>query len=111
MSCPISNRSPATLRITLGAIFAAMILARIGCASDWPMSRFDASRNANSPEELPAKLQLAWELNLPRLTPAWSDQPRMQFDAAYQPIVLNGRMIVGSAHDDSVAAYDLATGK
>jgi outer membrane protein assembly factor BamB len=75
------------------------------------MSRCDAARSGNTPEELPRALQLAWGLDLPRLRPAWPDQPRMQFDAIYQPIVLDGRVIIASPQNDAVTAYDLASGK
>ena len=51
-----------------------------------------------------------WVLELPKLTPCWPDQPKMQFDAAYEPIVVGQRLIVGSPHDGSVTAYDTQTG-
>jgi outer membrane protein assembly factor BamB len=96
-------------RAAAGLFLVCMALA--ARAEDWPLSRYSASRNANSPEELPQKIKLAWALDLPRLTPGWIDQPRMQFDAVYQPIVVDGRMIVASPNDDSVTAYDLKSGK
>jgi len=74
------------------------------------MSRFDAQRSASSPEELPPVLRACWTIDLPRLKPAWSDQPRMTFDRLYNPIVLGTRVIVTSANDDSVFALDLKTG-
>ena len=56
-------------------------------AADWPMGRYDAGRSAASPQELPAELHLQWVRAYPPLKPAWPDHPRMQFDAAYDPIV------------------------
>jgi outer membrane protein assembly factor BamB len=90
---------------------AAFLVSMVAQAADWPMSRLNAARNANTSEQLAAKLQLSWTLELPKPITAWPDQPRMQFDAVYQPIVVDGRMIVSSPNDDSITAYDLATGK
>jgi outer membrane protein assembly factor BamB len=88
-------------------VVIAPLAARGG---DWPQWRYDAQRSAASPDELPAKLSLHWVRELPPLKPAWPDQPKMQFDAAYEPIVVGQRLIIGSSHDDSVTAYDTRTG-
>jgi outer membrane protein assembly factor BamB len=79
-------------------------------AADWPMWRYDARRSAASPQELPAKLQLAWTRTLPKLSPAWPDQPKLQFDQAYEPVVAGERLFVGSSYDDSVTAYSTQDG-
>ncbi|WP_202921855.1 outer membrane protein assembly factor BamB family protein [Anatilimnocola aggregata] len=79
-------------------------------AEDWPQWRYDAQRSAATPHELPAKLTLAWSRDLPVLRPAWPDQVKMQLDAAYEPIVVGQRFIVGSSFDDSLTAYDTRTG-
>ena len=63
-----------------------------------------------TPDELPARPSLQWTRQLPQLKPAWPDQPKMQFDAAYEPIVLGQRLIVGSPRDGSVTAYDTRSG-
>lgn len=77
---------------------------------DWPQYGFDAAHRGASPEALPAKLAVRWVLDLPALEPAWPDQPRLDFDAAYQPLVVGSRVILASPAEDWVAAYDLATG-
>src|SRR5262245_65920819 len=74
------------------------------------MWRHDAQRSASTPSDLPENLRLEWMRRLPRLTPAWPDQPKMQFDAAYEPVVAGQRLFVGSSRDDSVTAYDTRTG-
>lgn len=74
------------------------------------MWRYDAQRSAASRDELPASMRLLWSRQLPRLKPAWPDQPKMQFDAGYEPIVTGQRLFVGSSQDGSVAAYDTQTG-
>jgi len=83
---------------------------RLSAGEDWPQYKFDAGHSAASPEVLPNQLFVRWVLDLPRPTPAWPDQSRMDFDASYHPLVVGNRVIVASPVDDSVAAYDLANG-
>jgi outer membrane protein assembly factor BamB len=80
-------------------------------AADWPHWRYDAQRSNASPQELPARLSLAWSRELRPLKAAWPDQPKMQFDAAYEPVVMGQRMFVGSSHCDTVTAYDTRSGE
>jgi outer membrane protein assembly factor BamB len=103
MSYFVGRRSLVTLAGTLLVLLA-------GSGADWPQWRYDAQRSAASPDELPAKLSLHWVRELPRLVPAWPDQPKMQFDTAHEPIVVGQRLVVGSSHDGSVTAYDTRTG-
>jgi outer membrane protein assembly factor BamB len=100
----------ANLRCFLTLILALLGSAAAAVAGDWPQWRYDAARSAASPEELPAALKLHWTRQLPPLVPAWPDQPKMQFDATYEPIVAGQRLFVGSSHDHSVRAYDMRTG-
>ncbi len=90
-----------------------LVLAPAGprAPGDWPTWRHDAARTAASPHELPAALHLQWVREYPRLAPAWPDQPRMQFDAAYEPVVLGATMFVCSSRTDSVTALDTRTGE
>lgn len=97
-------------RVFSAALIAMWALAQVGQADDWPQWRYDAQRSAASPEPLPAQLRLHWVRELPRLTPCWPDQPKMHFDAAYEPIVAGQRMFIGSSHDNCVTAYDTRTG-
>lgn len=91
---------------------AALLIAPAHAQSaDWPHWRYDAKRSNASPQELPAKLQLAWTRELPPLKAAWPDQAKMQFDAAYEPVVLGQRMFVGSSLFDTVTAYDTRSGE
>lgn len=61
-------------------------------------------------EQLPEELHLQWTRNLPQLKPAF-ENPRMQFDAGYEPIVVGSRLFLASSLDDSLTAYDTATGQ
>ncbi|MGA2068019.1 MAG: PQQ-binding-like beta-propeller repeat protein [Thermoguttaceae bacterium] len=95
-----------------------MLLAACGCvsgglatAADWPQYAYNAAHSAASPEPLPANLHVQWQLDLPRLKPAWPDQSRLNYDATYRPLIVAGRVIVASPGDDSLAAYELGTGK
>ncbi len=103
--------SPKPLRRFVASIFLTVIVApAMAYGGDWPLWRYDAQRSAASRDELPASMRLLWSRQLPRLKPAWPDQPKMQFDAGYEPIVAGQRLFVGSCQDGSVTAYDTQTG-
>jgi len=87
-----------------------VLLAASAFAADWPMWRYDANRSAVSPQELPAKLHLQWVREYPPLKPAWPDEPRMEFDVAYEPVVAGNTMYFGSPRSDSLTAIDTDTG-
>jgi outer membrane protein assembly factor BamB len=74
------------------------------------MWRADAGRTAFTPAALPDRLRLAWVRDLPPQDPAWDDEGGMRFDRGYEPVILGGRLFVGSTVNDTVTAYDLATG-
>ena len=80
-------------------------------ADDWPTWRYDAARGAASPGQLAPQLHVQWRRDNPPLVPAWSEDPRLHFDAAYQPVVMNGTMFVSSSHNDSVTAYNTQSGQ
>jgi len=76
------------------------------------MWRHDASRGAATSEALPPSLSLQWfrELHPPR--PAWpKSQYKLQFDASYEPIIMEHTLYVGSMVSDCVTAYDTASGR
>ncbi len=102
--------SQASCRLFVMAMLAVFITPLDSRGGDWPLWRYDAQRSAASRDELPAQLRLLWTRQLPRLKPAWPDQPKLQFDAAYEPIVAGQRLFVGSSQDGSVTAYDTKTG-
>ena len=102
--------SQVPLRRWMATMFVALVTPLVADGGDWPQWRYDAQRSAASREELPAQLSSQWVRQLPRLKPAWPDQPKMQFDAAYEPIVSGQRLFVGSSLDASVTAYDTQTG-
>src|SRR5438067_13667498 len=99
--------------LTLSSLLAVLLLlsARVALAADWPMEGANPQHTSSSDAALPAELRLHWSMDLPPLQPAWPDQNRLKDDAVYHPIVAGGRMIVASPLDDSVAAYDVGTGR
>src|SRR5262245_10959969 len=98
-------------RFVAAALVAALVLSGSRArAADWPMWRYDAARAAASPQQLAAELHLQWVRELPPLKPAWPDQPKMQFDAAYEPVVAGKLLYLGSPRDDTITAYDTTTG-
>ena len=81
--------------------------------ADWPTWRYDASRRAASPLELPERLHLQWVRQYPPLKPAWKDpinQDRMGYDRFYEPVVAGQTMFVGFNASDKVVALDTRTG-
>ena len=55
-------------------------------AGDWPTWRYDPRRSAASADDLPAELHLQWLRQLPAPMLAWPDEPRLGFDACYEPV-------------------------
>lgn len=93
------------------ALLTTLFLPAILPAADWPTYRYDPQRRASSPEVLADQLHLQWTRELPPLTPAWPDQPKMQFDVAYNPVVAGQRLFLASSKHDWVAAFDTRSGK
>jgi outer membrane protein assembly factor BamB len=80
-------------------------------AADWPQWRYDAARGAITPDRLPERLSLVWQHRLPTPRPAWpASQPWLRFDVSYTPVAAGGLLFVPSMANDSLTAYDLASG-
>ena len=92
------------------SLLALFVMSTICSAGDWPMWRHDAGRTGVTEEQLPAKFQLRWSRELPKTTAAFHSK-RLQFDAGYEPVVAQGRLLIASSATDSVTAYESATGK
>jgi len=92
-------------------LIQAIFFPAVSHGYDWPMWRMHPQRDAASPEQLPAELNLQWVRELVPPKPAWpASQNRLQFDASYEPIVTGKTIFVGSMASDSVTAYDTETG-
>ena len=97
--------------ILLGAAVSTLAAARSASPGDWPMWRYDASRSAASPVDLPDRLGPRWVRELARPQPAWPNERRLEFDASYEPIIMGKTLFVGSPNDGSVTAFDTETGR
>jgi outer membrane protein assembly factor BamB len=94
-------------------------------ADEWPTYRHDQHRSGVSTEELPAEhLTQVWQWQSP-LPPvsAWPDAARWDayaqvegmrsmrdYDSAFQPVVSQGKLLLGSNTDDSLRCFDLESG-
>jgi outer membrane protein assembly factor BamB len=95
-------------------VFLLAVLGMPAAAEDWPQYRHDAGRTAATAEQLPATLHLQWVRHLGAPRPAWVGAMRrydIAFDDVYEPVVADGRMFIGSNRNDSIMAFDAATGK
>jgi outer membrane protein assembly factor BamB len=79
-------------------------------AADWPMWRYDSARTAVTPERLSPDLKLSWQAEFGRNHAAWMEDPRLQFDATYHPVVSGKTLLFGSATHDCVTALDTDSG-
>ncbi|MBI5822118.1 MAG: PQQ-binding-like beta-propeller repeat protein [Verrucomicrobia bacterium] len=99
------------LHATAVALFASTLCAE---AADWPMWRCNASRTADTPEKLPAQMNLRWVREYPARVPVWEDplnQDLMSFDTVFEPVVSGNRMFIGFNDADKLAALDIQTGR
>ncbi len=80
-------------------------------AADWPTYRGDAARSGYTAETIPNQLRLRWQHRASRPPqPAWPTSERMDFDLAFQPIIVGDIVVYGSSADDQVHALDARTG-
>lgn len=98
------------MKTIITVTFLALVVVTNLSGADWPMWRYDVERSAETPQRLPKELSLLWQRQLPTPSPAFHDV-RLQFDRSYEPIVTDRRLFIASSREDSVTAYDTATGK
>ena len=80
-------------------------------AADWPMWRHDPARSGAAVDALPSTLSVAWWRDLPANHIAWGEDPRIQFDATHEPIVVGQTLLVASSRTDSITALDTRSGQ
>lgn len=81
-------------------------------AADWPTYRADASRSGYTSETIPNQLRQRWAFRLPsgpRI--AWPNSERMEYDRAFQPIIVGDLVLFGSSADDQVYAIEAQSGR
>jgi outer membrane protein assembly factor BamB len=81
-------------------------------AGDWPTWRYDPARSAASPHEIAPHPVLLWSRKLPPVRQAWPREfeQRLNFDASYEPVVMDHLLFLGSPNDGSITAYHTETG-
>ena len=80
-------------------------------AADWPMWRYDAQRSAASSERPPAELGLLWMREFEPQRQAWDDTLNldlMTYDRVFEPIVMDGKLLVGFNDRDKLVAFEAA---
>ena len=93
-------------------VVALCCLVNVGrtSAADWSMWRHGLERNGVSADPLPSNLHLHWTRELSPPKPAWPNEPRLHFDASYEPVAVGKQLFVGSMVDGSLSAFDVETG-
>jgi hypothetical protein len=79
-----------------------LVLVLVG----WPL----LARRPEPPPSADRTLYLQWVRDYPPPRPAWPDQPRMQFDRAYRPVLHRGTVLLGSSTADCLMALDAGSG-
>ena len=97
--------------LTLVLLFGSFVGSHRAFAADWPTWRHDSQRSASSEQNLAEQLHLQWSREYPSLKPAWPEDPRLYFDAHYEPVVMGQTMFLSSSRNNSVTALDTTTGK
>ncbi|MEQ1860088.1 MAG: PQQ-binding-like beta-propeller repeat protein [Chthoniobacteraceae bacterium] len=100
--------------LTVSLVRSAALLTLLSTnalAADWPTYRADAARSGYTAETIPNQLRLRWEFRAAQTPrPAWPTSERIDFDLAFQPIIVGELVLFGSSADDQVYALDAATG-
>jgi len=92
-------------------VFVLLTAAAYCAGGSWPTWRHDAARSGVTTEKLADKLKGAWTLELGPIRSAWPHVARMNHDRSYEPIIAQGRLYLANPNNDSMAAYDVKTGK
>ena len=86
----------------------------LSAAEDWPMWRFDAARTAASTNHLPDQFNLIWTKSFTPRQQAWDDPLNldlMPYDRQFEPIVMDGRVLIGFNDQNKLVALNAATGE
>ncbi len=100
-----------SMRILVISLVASVFSADQAWGEDWPAWRHDAERSAVTQESLPTTLTPLWTRSLGPNHIAWREDMRLQFDAAYEPIVVGKQLVLASARDNAVYSFHTDTGE
>ncbi len=106
----LSRRAAAaTLFLALTLLLSASLFP-LGTTAGPAVPSPESFVDQETPAPLAPVLNLQWVRDLPPLRPAWPDQPTLQYDVAYQPVVAGKTLFLASSRADGVAAFDAETG-
>jgi outer membrane protein assembly factor BamB len=101
--------------IHVSILGVAVLFSAIVRAADWPAYKHDAARSSTSSEKVALPLSQQWSWQGAPPAPAWEEPGRsinpLDFDYAPQPVAASGLVFVASNADDTLRAFDAATGK
>jgi len=103
----------ATVEPSEAIVKAAVTTNDASAACDWPCYQMDNQRSGFTPELIRAPLAPDWSMRLPG-TPqrAWvGPDTRMRWDAAFAPVIAQGRVFFGSSADGRICALALESGR
>lgn len=78
------------------------------------MWRFDSARSAASPNDLPEQFNLIWKKSFTPRQQAWDDPLNldlMPYDRQFEPIVMDGRLLMGFNDQNKLVAFNADTGE
>jgi outer membrane protein assembly factor BamB len=111
----VSQNLPSFLAIFIfilaGFFLSNNLFAQDSTSNDWPMFRDDAQRTSATTENLPDQFKLVWTRQFPPLVTSSPDDPRIQFDKSYHPIVLSKTLFIASSINDCLYAISTTTGE
>ena len=102
---------------TISALICVLLFTwSLYSAEDWPCFRANIHLNATVDAELKTPLHLQWEYTpAQKPKPAWPDPVKerylMNFDVSPKPIIVAGKIYIGSSADDTLRVFDLKTGQ
>lgn len=100
----------ASVRWSFACTFVLLVSCILAQGTDWPTHRHDAARSACVDAALPTVLKPSWKRAFPRHQVAFPNEPRQQFDMSYEPVCMDGILVVGSPVDGGIRAYSAETG-
>lgn len=96
-------------------LMVTLVQPAVATASEnWPMWRADAGRSASTTNALPDQWDLLWTRKFTPRKQAWDDPLNldlMTYDRSFEPIVVDGSVLVGFSDQDKLVALDAATGQ
>lgn len=77
--------------------------------TDWPMWRYDHSRDGATPNTLPAQLYLQWRRDFRPIIAGFTSSDT-RYEYCHEPVVMGKRLFVPSSSEDNLTAVDTDTG-